>query len=147
MRSANLLLLALLVGLCVAACGSSSTKTTAAVASAASSRTKLTACLKSQGVTLPSRTGAGRFPGGGTGTTGTPPSGTKRPSGTSGAPAGGSTPPSGGAPGGGSFGASSKTAKAVAACDKKLGIKASNTFTPGGAGGVPTAATIKKSAG
>lgn len=69
-RPAAVAILAALVAMCLAACGSSSTthtSTSAAASGAASSsasaaRTKLVACLKAHGVTLPSRPGGPRRP-------------------------------------------------------------------------------------
>jgi len=63
-------LVALVASLCLAACGSSSSassSSTTTTASTSSARSKLAACLKAHGVTLPSRPGG--FHGGGTGTT------------------------------------------------------------------------------
>jgi hypothetical protein len=159
----QLILLALVAGVCIAACGSSSTKTTTTAAATASattasaSNTKLTACLKSKGVTLPSRGAGGGFPGrgtakaGGTSTAaGGPPSGGAPSGGGAGAPSGSFKPGNGGTRGGGFFGGNSKTAKAITACDKQLGIKATHTFAggAGGAGGagrtVPSTATLTK---
>ena len=91
-RLAVLLAVSALTAACLAACGSSSsttskTSTSAASASGNSSRTKLVACLKAHGVTLPTRR-----PGAGAGANGGPP-----PGGGSGAPGGAG--PYGGGPG------------------------------------------------
>ena len=94
-RPAVLLVIAALAALCLAACGSSSNTSSTSRSSAASAasgsgrnsaaRTKLVACLKAHGVTLPTRRpGAGGYGGG-------PPAG-------SGAP-GGAGPYGGGGPG------------------------------------------------
>jgi hypothetical protein len=139
---------ALLAALLIAACGGSSnsagsstkntakTTTTSTTKSASSTRTELSACLKKAGVSFPA--GAGGFRrrfGNGTTTTGTPPTGAGVP--------GGGTPPSGtaggggfpgGGAGGGFAGGNSKFAKAIQACDKKLGIKAGAGRFGGGAG-------------
>lgn len=151
-RGPVVILVALLAALLIAACGGSSnsggsssknasktTTTGTSAKSASASRTALAACLKSQGLTIGTRgPGFGGFGGfhHGTSTTGTPPGG-----------AGGGTPPSGAAgggfPGGGAggfAGRNSKFAKAIAACDKKLGIKpgagfGAGRFHGGGAGG------------
>ena len=160
MKPLKVILLALVAGICIAACGSSSTKTTTAATASATtanaSNTKLTACLKSKGVTLPSRgAGGAGFPGrgttkaGGTSTTGGPPSGGAPTGGGAGAPSGSFKPGKHGTKGGGFFGGNSKTAKAISACDKQLGIKATHTFAgAGGAGGagrtVPSTATLTK---
>lgn len=83
-RPAAVALLAALVAVCLAACGSSSTTSTstsaaasgAASSSASAARTKLVACLKTHGVTLPSRPGGQRRPpNGGQGGQGSPPGG------------------------------------------------------------------------
>jgi hypothetical protein len=154
----KVILLALVAGVCIAACGSSSTtKTTAATASAttaSASNTKLTACLKSKGVTLPSRGAGGGFPGrgsataGGTSTTaGGPPSGGVPSGSGAGAPSGNFKPGKGATRGGGFFGGNSKTAKAISACDKQLGIKETHTFAGGASGAgrtVPSTATLTK---
>lgn len=165
-RGPVVILVALLAGLLIAACGGSSnsggsssknasktttTGTTPTGKAATATRTALAACLKKSGVTFgagagargfghgTSTTGAGGFAGGGT-----PPSGAGTPS----AGGGSGTPPSGAAgggfPGGGAggfAGRNSKFAKAITACDKKLGIKpgtgfgGAGRFRGGGAGG------------
>jgi hypothetical protein len=163
MKPLRMILLALVAGVCIAACGSSSSTTsTKAMAlatsantsgTAAASNTRLAACLKSKGVTLPSRGAGGGFPGrgtaktGGTSTTaGGPPSGGAPTGGGAGAPSGAFKPGKGGTRGGGFFGGNSKTAKAITACDKQLGIKATHTFAGAGGAGrtVPSTATLTK---
>ena len=163
MKPLKVILLAVVAGVCIAACGSSSsttsTKATAVASSAnasgttAASNTKLQACLKSKGVTLPSRgAGGAGFPGGsakagGTSTTaGGPPSGGAPSGGGTGAPSGSFKPGKGATRSGGFFGGNSKTAKAISACDKQLGIKPTHTFAGAGGAGrtVPSTATLTK---
>jgi hypothetical protein len=137
-RGALFTLLALALGCLIAACGSasssssttgsagaSSSSTTTSAASGApggtsARRTALVACLKSHGVTLPSRP-AGAPPGGGTGT-GTTGTGT---TGTGGPPGGGFF--GGGAGGGGRrFANNPKLLAAFKACGANFGFRRGN---------------------
>lgn len=111
-----------IVAVALAACGASSSTKSASTSSASSKRAKLEACLKSHGVTLPSR----GFAGGG----GAPPSGGGAPAaGGSGTPPAGAsgTPPTGagggypGAGGGGFFHRSAKEQAAFKACGADFG--------------------------
>jgi hypothetical protein len=137
---------ALIAAIALAACGSSATtasKTSGsgASASASSSRTKLAACLKQHGVTLPSQAAGGQRPGGGTPPSGgygggTPPSGGY----------GGGTPPAGGfggagGPGGAKGAQSSKFRAAFKACGATFG---GGRFSRGAAGARPTVAGLAK---
>jgi hypothetical protein len=152
-RGATISILAgLLVAGLLAACGSASTSTATGLKSAAAStsRTKLSACLKQHGVTLPAGFGTGR-PGGAT----PPGSGSGSDSGgtsPAGAPNGTGKPPAGGGGGGffgGGAGAKGSSAKfkkmqaALKACGAKLG---SGRFGGPGGGGrfKPSAAAVKK---
>jgi hypothetical protein len=139
-RPAVLMALTVVLALCVAACGSSSSTSSstknAASTSTTSSKSSTTtttkasfaayqACLKKNGVTLPTGRGGfgGRFGRTGTGTTGT----FTRPNGTS---------TTGGGFGGGGFaGGNSKFAKAAKACASQLPKGAHGGFGAGGFGG------------
>jgi hypothetical protein len=140
-RGALFTILALALGCLIAACGSasSSTSSSASAGSSGSStttsastgagssanRTKLVACLKSHGVTLPSRP-AGAPAGGGTGTgtgttgTGAPPAG--------GAPPGGGFFGGGGTGGGRRFANNPKLQAAFKACGANFGFRRGGNF-------------------
>jgi hypothetical protein len=140
----------LVAAVTVAACGSSATtgsKTSgsSAAASASTSRTKLVACLKQHGVTLPSRPtgkrpargyGGGTPPTGGSGSGGTPPAGGAYGGGFFGGGAGGP-----GGPGGAQGAQSSKFRAAFKACGADFG---GGRFRRGGAGAKPTAAALAR---
>jgi hypothetical protein len=138
-RGALFTILALALGCLIAACGSASSSTSSTASAGASSsgtttsastgtggpnsanRTKLVACLKSHGVTLPSRPAGAPSggAGGGTGTTG------------GGAPPGGGGPPGGGFFGGGSgggrrFANNPKLLAAFKACGANFGFRRGN---------------------
>ena len=137
---------ALLAAIAVAACGSSATtgsntSGSSAAANAATSRTKLAACLKQHGVTLPSRAAGGKPPAGGAPDGvpgGTPPGGGY---------GGGGTPPAAGAggpgvPGGAAGPQSSKFRAAFKACGADFG--GGQFRRGGGPGAKPTAAALAK---
>jgi hypothetical protein len=135
----------------VAACGSSAmtgsnTSASSAAATASTSRTKLAACLKQHGVTLPSRPAGGRRPpggtppGGGYSGGGTPPAGGY--GGGGGLPGGGGTGGAGG-PGMANGAQSSKFRAAFKACGANFG---GGQFSHGGGtgGAKPSAAALAK---
>ena len=136
---------ALVAAIAVAACGSSSTtgsktSSSGAAASASSGRTKLAACLKQHGITLPSRPTAGKRPGGGQ-----PPAGGYGAGGHGGGFFGGGGGGGGGGsgrPGGPNGTQSSKFRAAFKACGADFG---GGRFGRGGAGGFkPSAAALAK---
>lgn len=118
------ILLAVAGSLIIAACGSSSSTGsthTSTTASTSSSRTKLAACLKQHGVTLPSRPGGGGGGGGGFFGGGGPPAGA--------AGAGGATTPSGTRPpGAGGFSSNPKLQAAFKACGGTRGSFGAGRF-------------------
>lgn len=125
-RAAGFTLIALIVGVAVAACGSSSKAKTTASTNGSSSRSKFEACLKSHGVSLPS--GGHGFSGRGTSTTAGGSAPTGAPGGGGGAPGGGyggggfGGGYGGYGHGGGFFGGgNSKDATAFKDCSKDLG--------------------------
>ena len=136
---------ALLVALCLAACGSDANSTTNANAGAGATRPgaarrgflrdpKVVACLKKQGVTLPSgrRRGNGGLPNGGppTGTDGQPPTGTNR------------RPPSGqGAPNGPGSAQFQKLRAALQKCGVDFRGRPPNGQPPQGQGTATTTAS------
>jgi hypothetical protein len=131
---------ALIAAIVVAACGSSSTtgsktSSSSAAASASTSRTKLAACLKQHGITLPSRPAGAKPPSGGAGGGGGYGGGGFF--GGGGAGGGGA-----GGPGGANGAQSSKFRAAFKACGADFG---GGRFGRGGAGGFkPTAAALSK---
>ena len=156
-RKAIATAVALFAALAVAACGSSATTgsktSSSSAASASTGRTKLVACLKEHGVTLPSRPAGGKQPTGGAppaggyGSPGPGPGGGygggffgggggAAGAGGPGAGAGASGPP--GAPKGAP---SSKFRAAFKACGADFG---GGRFRRGGAGAQPTATALAK---
>jgi hypothetical protein len=135
---ATAIAVALIAAIAVAACGSSSTtgsktSSSGAAASASTSRTKLAACLKQHGITLPSRPAGAKPPSGGYGGAG-----------GSGHAGGGGFFGGGGAggPGAAQGGQSSKFRAAFKACGADFG---GGRFGRGGGGGFkPTAAALSK---
>jgi hypothetical protein len=128
----------LIAAIALAACGSSSTtgsktSSSSAAASASSSRTKLAACLKQHGITLPSRPAGAKPPSGGAGGGG----------GYGGGAFGGGGAGAGG-PGGANGAQSSKFRAAFKACGADFG-GGGGRFGRSGAGGFkPTAAALSK---
>ena len=132
---------ALIAAIAVAACGSSSTtgsttSSSSAAASASTSRTKLAACLKQHGVTLPSRPSGAKPPNGGSGSGGGGYGGGGYGGGGGGFFGGGA-----GGPGGAKGAQSSKLQAAFKACGADFG---GGRFAHGGSGFRPSAAALTK---
>ena len=140
--SAIAIAVALIAAIAVAACGSSSTtgsktSSSGAAASASTGRTKLAACLKQHGVTLPSRPGGGKPPAGGYGGGGYGGGGY----GGGGGFFGGGGAGGAGGPGRAKGAQSSKFRAAFKACGADFG---GGRFAHGGAGFRPSAAALAR---